>query len=108
MAQQTLNGEIFAEPDDEHRREQRQKTLKHGEIVFGRQQCLMQCVIMDLSPHGAKLKPDDPINCPSRFRLHIGDDNTHLCEIAWRRGAFVGARFLEGGSYATSHHDRRP
>ncbi len=108
MAEQTLNGEIFAEADDEHRREQRKKTLKTGDIVFERQQCLMQCVIMDLSTHGAKLKVGDPLNCPSRFRLHIGDDNTHLCEVAWRDGTYVGARFLEGGSYATSHRDRRP
>ena len=99
MTDQEREGWIFAKEEDggdaaERRSETRHKTLKSGSIIYDRKKCLMACYVYDLSGQGARLKPEDPLRCPVEFVLEIKDAKTYLCEAVWRRGAFMGTRFI--------------
>ena len=86
----------------------RPKVIRTGLIVFSSEHCSMGCTVMDLSQHGARLWPDDPLRCPDEFSLFIKDPahgsahhrlqsyiEEHVCHVVWRDGLYVGVVFLQ-------------
>ena len=94
--------ERIAEPgpaaDDrgECRRSPRISVVKSGQIIYRAATCVMDCVILDLSDHGAALQPESPHRLPESFRLKIHHGPTHDCEVCWRYRNKLGVRFLGG------------
>ena len=78
----------------EKRRTRRTRLIRGATIVFNRGYTLMNCLMLDLSKTGARLKPDDILLCPSEFTLRFPDGSGHLCEVEWRKGYYLGVRFL--------------
>lgn len=63
----------------------------------------IECVILDISASGARLKlsggPAKPFQqgptIPDGFRLYVQVDNTEIdCEVTWRKSDSIGVRFL--------------
>ncbi|MEE8189268.1 MAG: PilZ domain-containing protein [Kiloniellales bacterium] len=80
---------------DERRADPRAKTLKGAQIVYRDGNCVMDCLISNLSEGGAKLKPSDIFACPDTFELRIKDAPARRCRIVRRSGSEVAVEFLE-------------
>ena len=76
----------------EQRTEPRRRTLKSGTIsynfVVG-----IDCLIRNLSGHGACLEIESPAGVPNVFTLKRKDDQHRVCCVAWRLGRRIGVTF---------------
>jgi len=54
----------------------------------------MDCVILNISEGGAKLRPADMPACPNRFALQLDGNRSRDCEVVWRKQDFLGVRFV--------------
>jgi hypothetical protein len=81
----------------ERRYATRQKSFLRGCIYFNNRRTVIDCLIRDLSEHGARLRFSDSISIPDSFELHIPQKNQTLRVAArWRHGMDVGVAFAEG------------
>ncbi len=77
---------------NERRSGSRSRAVKGAVIRFDRG--LMECVVRNLSPKGARLAFADISAVPATFQLRIGTDGTWRNATArWRRGNEVGVSF---------------
>lgn len=72
----------------------RKRTLQKGDISFLDSHASIECVILDISETGARLRPVDVKSCPEKFRLRGPDGRTRLCELIWRTSKQIGVRFV--------------
>ncbi len=72
----------------------RRRTLQQAEIVYNNSQCVMHGAIFDISDQGAKIRPADIVNAPSRFELRIKYGPRYQCEVVRKSGFYIGVRFL--------------
>jgi hypothetical protein len=81
--------------DSESRRNQRQRTLKDGKIIFNENRSVINCIVRDVSPTGAKLKLSASTELPPEFKLLLVSENL-IAPVAcvWRKGDLVGVHFL--------------
>ncbi len=82
-------------PHPEHDATQSTKILKSGQIVFHDGNCVIDCLVLEISESGAALKPTNLLECPKFFTLKISLGAAHSCEVCWRHGDKVGVRFLD-------------
>ena len=54
------------------------------------------CIVLDVSPGGARIVTDIPIDVRDKFGLAlVADRPKHQpCEVVWRRGQTYGIKFL--------------
>jgi hypothetical protein len=80
----------------QRRQATRQKSFLRGCIYFNNRRTVIDCLIRDISEHGARLRFSDSISTPDSFELHIPQKNQTLRVIArWRRGMDVGVTFAD-------------
>ncbi|MPY74637.1 MAG: hypothetical protein GEU87_10280 [Alphaproteobacteria bacterium] len=79
----------------ERRRAARSKTLKTATIVYDRGRCTMTCTVLEISPSGAKLRPQDAIWVPESFDLRLPDGNTRHCDLVRKSRADIAVRFAD-------------
>jgi hypothetical protein len=79
----------------ERRRLQRRRALLGAQIIFRNGNCSMSCQILDITETGALLRPLEMTLCPNKFVLKPRFDPSRQCEVIWRKGAVLGARFVE-------------
>ena len=95
------NGEAgspgMAKPNaaDERRGAHRTRTIKSAMIVYNKNQCDMECLVLSLSDEGAALQPQDMLNLPDAFILKIKDGQAHECQVCWRHANKMGVRFVD-------------
>jgi len=78
----------------ERRHAARQKSFLRGCIYFNNRRTAIDCLIRDISEHGARLRFSDSISIPDSFELHIPQKNQTLRAVArWRHGMDVGVVF---------------
>ena len=78
----------------ERRRTARQKSLLRGTIPFNNRRSILDCVIRDISPYGARLIFSDAVTVPDVFELNIPQkEQTLRSHIIWRHGDEVGVAF---------------
>ena len=73
------------------RRSTRRRTLKSGRIVFNNRNSMIECVVRNLSSHGALLELPNVAEIPEDFELYI--DNETKCRATstiWRRDGKMG------------------
>ena len=81
----------------ERRQGSRQKSFLRGCIYFNNRRTVIDCLIRDMSDHGARLRFSDSISTPDSFELHIPQKNQTLRVVArWRHGMDVGVAFADG------------
>lgn len=78
----------------ERRDKNRARMLKRGRIVFRGGHSAIDCVVLDLSPTGAKLKLSQLVQVPETFDLVVDDGPPHRVEVRYRRMDATGVRFL--------------
>jgi len=78
----------------ERRALDRRKILGGGVISFAGGNCSMECIVLDQSEGGARIRPSDIVNCPDEFLLATKDGGRVACEIVWRRNDLIGVRFV--------------
>ena len=89
---------------DESRRWAKRKSVHNsGQVLFDGVTTPYACFVRDISSTGARLEmtknkynPDGGASfVPTYFTLIIPLDRTRVeCQSMWRRGSFIGARFL--------------
>jgi len=87
-------GQAPAAASSERRGAQRRRTLQQAEIVYNNNQCVMHGAIFDISDQGAKIRPADIVNAPSRFELRVKYGPRFQCEVVRKSGFYIGVRFL--------------
>jgi hypothetical protein len=79
---------------DERRASPRQRRLNGAKIVFNNNSSVIDCIVRDLSPHGARLVVASPIGIPEQFDLRI--DRSGMChpsKVTWRANDQIGVSF---------------
>jgi len=78
---------------DEHRKDQRHRTLKAGSITFNRAGGI-DCRVRNLSSGGACLEVASQIGIPDDFVLVIESDHLRqACHVMWRSAMRLGVAF---------------
>ena len=79
----------------EQRASARPRVLRRARIVFNRGQCVIDCVMLDLSPQGARLRLGAWQPLPDRFELRMENGVVHDARACFRRPGEIGIEFVE-------------
>jgi hypothetical protein len=88
----------------ERRRAPRQKSFLRGCVYFNKRRGALDCLIRDLSEHGARIIFSETVSVPDVVELYIPQKEWTLrARVQWRHGeeiglAFPDARRAAGGS----------
>jgi hypothetical protein len=75
----------------ERRRDARRRSLLSGRIVFDEHRCTFDCMIRNVSLHGAMVVLSAAFRMPENFDVALSDrDETHHATLMWRRGQSAG------------------
>ena len=70
----------------ERRREPRQRSILGATVVFGRRHCAMDCVVRNISAHGALIVFPHSAIIPRELGIHIPHrEETYSAKVIWRR-----------------------
>ena len=80
----------------ERRRTVRQKSFLRGMIYFNNRRNVVDCLIRDISPYGARLIFSDAVTTPDVLELYIPQkEQTLRVHAIWRHGQEVGVAFAQ-------------
>ena len=74
---------------------QRAHVLRRARIVFRRGYSAIDCVVLDLSAGGARLKVGEWLALPDRFELRIENGPARDAEVRYRAQEMTGIRFVD-------------
>ena len=78
----------------ERRSGSRQKSFLQGRIFFNNRRSSIDCLIRDISEHGAKLKFSSMIATPDVVELYIPNkDESYRATVQWRNADEIGVGF---------------
>jgi hypothetical protein len=77
----------------ERRTDQRGRTFKSGKIAFNRHFSVFDCLVRNLTAHGACLEVANSLGVPTRFELMLTDGTKYSCHMIWRFGDRIGVAF---------------
>lgn len=77
------------------RREARVSFCRPGYVLLEPKDVSFECVVVDISMHGIRLDVGD-LELPDIFGVYLtpGGQVGRVCELVWREGSVLGARFL--------------
>jgi len=80
----------------ENRRQHgRAHLLRRATIVFRRGFSSLDCVVLDLSPTGARIKLDAWLGLPERFELRIKNGPIREAVVRYRAADVAGVEFVD-------------
>jgi hypothetical protein len=86
--------QVCANPMRERRTSPRQRRLNAAKIVFNNNSSVIDCIVRDLSPQGARLLVARPVGIPDRFDLRmVRNDVCHPSKVSWRVNDQIGVSF---------------
>jgi hypothetical protein len=74
----------------ESRKAARRRVLKGGSIVFNDGRSTIDCVVVNLSEGGARLRVVTPLGIPDSFVLRLSDSQVYKASVAWRKASEIG------------------
>jgi hypothetical protein len=80
---------------DDRRRFLRRMLLRRAKIVLKDGHSAVDCVILDMSEGGARVKIDDWLLVPGRFELRTETGARHMAEVRYRDLATAGVEFVQ-------------
>ena len=81
---------------EEHRISPRHRTLKSGKIAFANDNCVVDCLIRNLSLTGAGLVVPMTVGIPGSFTLvDVHGGTRHTANAVWRKGDRMGVHFSD-------------
>ena len=79
---------------EERRKTSRQKSLLRGRVYFNNRSSTAECIVRDISAHGARLIFADEVTVPDVIELYIPQKRQTLrAQIVWRRADEFGVSF---------------
>ena len=80
----------------ERRKITRHKSFLRGMIYFNNRRNVVDCLIRDISPYGARLIFSDAVTTPDALDLYIPQkEQTLRIHVIWRHGQEVGVAFAQ-------------
>jgi hypothetical protein len=79
----------------EKRNHARAHVLRRGKIVFRRGYGAIDCVVLDVSPQGARLRVATWLGLPETFQLRIENGAVHEARVRYRHVEEIGVEFVE-------------
>lgn len=55
----------------------------------------MDCVVLDWSDYGARIRPSDFDKCPDKFTLATTEGGRFDCFVVWRHDERIGVKFFQ-------------
>jgi len=84
----------MSNPSDERRTLVRKRSFLQGRLYFNNRRSSLDCLVRDISNHGAKLKISDSVAVPDFVELYIPNkDETYRAKVQWRTGFELGLTF---------------
>jgi hypothetical protein len=81
---------------DDRREFERHPVRIEGKVMFAAGKCSFDCVIVDLSVAGARLRLTQNVRLPSKIYLWQTKSGAVLeCEVRWQEQTEVGLRFID-------------
>ena len=80
---------------EDRRKAKRRRVLRRGQIVFRKGHSVIDCILLDLSDGGARLRAPGLIAIPERFELRIENGPSYEVAVAFRNFEVAGVRFLD-------------
>ena len=65
--------------------------IKGGKICFG--QSLVDCTVLDVSPHGARVRTDVVVPLPETVVVRFNGGASYVAHAQWARGTEIGFAF---------------
>jgi len=83
------------------RRSERVKSFLRAQIIFNNHLSTVDCIVKNISQHGARVALDETVTIPNQFELHIPQKGkTYRARMAWRDSGAIGVEFIEEPSAA--------
>lgn len=80
----------------ERRRVVRQKSFLRGMVYFNNRRSVLDCLIRDISPYGARLIFSDTVTVPDTLDLYIPQKDQSLrVHVIWRHGQDLGVALTQ-------------
>jgi PilZ domain len=80
---------------EDRRAHPRKKMIKRAKIVYQDGNCLLDCIVADLSQGGVRLKHTDIFSCPNTFELQMEGEPARRCEVVQKSAHEVRVKFLD-------------
>ena len=80
--------------EQDRRKSQRVSVLQMGTLVVGAGNSRLECIVLDITNSGAKLRAPDLAETEDVFDLRLATGTTHRCKVAWRDKQNLGVDFL--------------
>ena len=80
----------------EQRHHVRAHILRRGKIVFRRGYGAIDCVVLDVSPQGARLRVGSWLGLPESFQLRIENGAVHEARVRYRNVEEIGVQYVDG------------
>lgn len=81
------------DPMEQHRASQRRRQLKSGKLIFNDEASVIDCVVRDISDHGAGIKCDTASHVPKDVVLKMANGDMYDAEVVWQTPNQLGLRF---------------
>jgi len=78
----------------ERRQHGRAHVLRRGKIVFRRGHGGIDCVVLDVSPQGARLRVGAWLGLPDTFELRIENGAVYEARVRYRNVEQIGVEFV--------------
>ena len=75
-------------------RSRRVSVLQAGTLVFGAENCALECHVLDISDGGAKIRTSNLADGADVFDLRLDSGTTHRCRVVWRDKENLGIEFV--------------
>ena len=90
----------------ERRGAPRQKSFLRGCVYFNKKRAALDCLIRDLSEHGARIIFSDTVSVPDVVDLYIPQkEQTVRARVQWRHGDEIGLAFPDARRAADGSSD---
>ena len=80
----------------ERRRHERERVLRRARIVYRRGWSSLDCVVLDLSSGGARIRVGGLLGFPERFELRIDGGPVREAVVRHRAAGVSGVEFVDG------------
>lgn len=79
----------------EQRQSERKRVLQRGKVVFRDGHSVIDCIVLDLSREGARLKGLGLFAAPDAFELRFDRGNRVSAVVCYRNTDTLGVRFVD-------------
>lgn len=81
----------------------RKRSFLQGRVYYNHRRSSVDCLVRDISEHGAKLVFGEAVAVPDAIELYLpGKEELHRVVVQWRKGTEMGVDFELAGAVAAA------